>query len=92
MKALKKLNHNLFKEEDFSQCLKILLQYTVKKTKVDWQRFEMFWLKGKRAIPLTNTCMITNIPAPRVFVRPGMPGPLLGYFNSRPGYFIRRCL
>ena len=27
-----------------------------------------------------------------VFVRPGTPGPLLGYFNSRPAYFIRRCL
>ena len=27
----------------------------------------------------------------RVFVRPGTPGPLLGYFSSRPGYFIRRC-
>ena len=63
MKALKKLNHNLIKEEDSSQCLKILSQYTVKKTKVDWQRFEMFWLKGKQTIPSTNTCMITNIPA-----------------------------
>ena len=62
-KALKKLNHNLIKEEDSSQCLKILSQYTVKKTKVDCQRFEMFWLEGKQAIPLTNTCMITNIPA-----------------------------
>ena len=28
----------------------------------------------------------------RVFVRPGTPGPLLGYFNSRPSYFIRWCL
>ena len=27
-----------------------------------------------------------------VFVRPGTPGPLLGFFNSRPAYFIRRCL
>ena len=25
----------------------------------------------------------------RVFVRPGTPGPLLGYFNFRPGYFLR---
>ena len=29
-------------EEDSSQCLKILSSYTVKKTKIDWQRFEMF--------------------------------------------------
>ena len=29
-------------EEDSSQCLKILSQDTVKKTKIDWQRFEMF--------------------------------------------------
>ena len=28
----------------------------------------------------------------RVFVRPRTPGPLLGYFNSRLSYFIRRCL
>ena len=55
-KAFKKLNHNLITEDNSSQCLKILSQYTVKKTKVDW-------LKGKQAIPSTNTCMITNIPA-----------------------------
>ena len=55
-KAFKKLNHNLITEENSRQCLKILSQYTVKKTKVDW-------LKGKQAIPSTNTCMITNIPA-----------------------------
>ena len=28
----------------------------------------------------------------RVFVRPGTPGPLIGYFNSRLSYFIRRYL
>ena len=55
-KAFKKLNHNLITEENSSQCLKILSQYTVKKTKVNW-------LKGKQAVPSTNTCMITNIPA-----------------------------
>ena len=40
-KAIKKLTRNLI-EEDSSQCLKILSLYTVKKTKIDWQRFEMF--------------------------------------------------
>ena len=43
-KAMKKLTRNLI-EEDSSQCLKILSQYTVKKTKIDWQRFEMFCLR-----------------------------------------------
>ena len=52
-KAFKKLNHNLITEENSSQCLKILSQYTVKKTKVDW-------LKGKQAIPSTNTVMYDN--------------------------------
>ena len=28
-----------------SQCLKILSQYTVKKTRIDWQRFEMYCLR-----------------------------------------------
>ena len=42
-KAGKKLTHDLT-EEDSSQCFKILSQYTVKKTKIDWQRFEMFCL------------------------------------------------
>ena len=41
---MKKLTRNLI-EEDSSQCLKILSQYTVKKTKIDWQRFEMFCLR-----------------------------------------------
>ena len=43
-KAMKKLIRNLI-DEDSSQCLKILSQYTVKKTKIDWQRFEMFFLR-----------------------------------------------
>ena len=38
---MKKLTRNLI-EEDSSQCLKILSLYTVKKTKIDWQIFEMF--------------------------------------------------
>ena len=42
-KAMKRLTRNLI-EEDSSQCLKILSQDTVKKTKIDWQRFEMFCL------------------------------------------------
>ena len=41
---MKKLTRNLT-EEDSSQCLKILSQYTVKKTKIDWQRFDMFCLR-----------------------------------------------
>ena len=41
---MKKLTRNLI-EEDSSQCLKILSQYIVKKTKIDWQRFEMFCLR-----------------------------------------------
>ena len=41
---MKKLTGNLI-EEDSSQCLKILSQYTVKKTKIDWQRFDMFCLR-----------------------------------------------
>ena len=44
---MKKLTCNLI-EEDSSQCLKILSQYTVKKTKIDWQRFEMFCLTEMR--------------------------------------------
>jgi len=43
-KAMKKLTGNLI-EEDSSQCLKILSQYTVKKMRIDWQRFEMFCLR-----------------------------------------------
>ena len=31
---MKKLSRNLFDEEDSSQCLKILLQFTVKKTEI----------------------------------------------------------
>ena len=58
---MKKLTRNLI-EEDSSQCLKILSYHTVKKTKIDWQRFEMFCQKKKRVIPSTN--MITNMPAP----------------------------
>ena len=38
---MKKLTRNLI-EEDSSLCLKILSQDTGKKTKIDWQRFEMF--------------------------------------------------
>ena len=41
---MKKLTRNLI-EEDSSQCLKILSQYTAKKTKIDWQGFEMFCLR-----------------------------------------------
>ena len=41
---MKKLTRYLI-EEDSSQCLKILSQYIVKKTKIDWQRFEMFCLR-----------------------------------------------
>ena len=57
---MKKLTRNLI-EEDSSQCLTILSQYTAKKTKIDWQRFEMFCL---REISNSSTNMITNIPAP----------------------------
>ena len=39
---MKKLIRCLFEEEDSSQCLKILSQFTVKKTKVYQQRFETF--------------------------------------------------
>ena len=41
---MKKLSRNLT-EEDSSQCLKIFSQYTVKETKIDWQRLEMFYLR-----------------------------------------------
>ena len=34
-KTMKKVNHNLMEEEDSSQCLKILSQYKVYKTKID---------------------------------------------------------
>ena len=30
------------------------------------------------------SCLLVN----SVFVRPGTPGPLLGYLKFRPGYFI----
>ena len=43
-KAMRKLTRNLI-DEDSSQCLKILLQYTVMKTKIDSQRFEMCCLR-----------------------------------------------
>ena len=43
-KAMKKLTHNLI-DEDSSQRLKILSQYTVKKAKIDWQSFDMFCLR-----------------------------------------------
>ena len=43
-KAMKKLTRNLI-DEDSSQCLKILSKYTVKTTKIDWQRFKMFCLR-----------------------------------------------
>ena len=33
-KAMKKLKHNRIEEEDSSQCLKNLSQFTVKKTKI----------------------------------------------------------
>ena len=41
---MNKLTRNRI-EEDSSQCLKILSQYTVKKKKIDWQRFEMLCLR-----------------------------------------------
>ena len=44
-KLMYKLNRNLTEEENASQCLKILSQYTVKKTRIDWQRFEMYCLR-----------------------------------------------
>ena len=59
---MKKLTRNLI-EEDSSQCLKILSQYTVKKTKIDLQRFEMFCLRENEQFP-PSTNMISNTPAP----------------------------
>ena len=41
---MKELTRDLI-EEDSSQCLKTLSQYTVKKTKIDRLRFEMFCLR-----------------------------------------------
>ena len=49
---MKKLSRNLI-EEDSSQCLKILSQYTVKKRKIDWQRFQMFCLRERKVFPKT---------------------------------------
>ena len=43
---MNKLTRNRI-EEDSSQCLKILSQYTVKKKKIDWQRFEMLCLENE---------------------------------------------
>ena len=40
IKAMKKLNDNLIKEENFSQCYRNT--HAVKKTKIDWQRLEGF--------------------------------------------------
>ena len=48
-KAMKKLTRNLI-EEDSSQCLKILSHYTVKKTKIDWQRFETLCLTENKRL------------------------------------------
>ena len=47
-KLTKKLNLNLTEEEDSSQWSKSLSQVTVKKTKMDWQRFETFAKKKTR--------------------------------------------
>ena len=44
-KTMKKVNHNLMEEEDSSQCLKILSQYKVYKTKIDWQRGKQLWAR-----------------------------------------------
>ena len=51
-KLRKKLNRNLT-EEDCSQRLKILLQITMKKTRMGWQGFETF-CQRKRAILKRN--------------------------------------
>lgn len=51
-KMMMKLNCNLIKEEDSCQCLKVLSQETVKKTKTNWQIFEK--KQEKQAIPSTN--------------------------------------
>ena len=40
----------------------------------------------------STTLLPRNWTTARVFVRPGTPGPLLGYFNSRPGYFYQVVL
>ena len=40
----------------------------------------------RRPSVLIETPGTINVGLPRVFVRPGTPRPLLGYFSSRPGY------
>ena len=46
---------------------------------------------SQRIVPVIDPILVT-FGQIRAFVRPGTPGPLLGYFSSRRGYFIRRCL
>ena len=57
---VKKLNRNLIKEEDSSQCLKILSQYKEDENRLAEIRDVL--LQRIRAIPSTN--MIINIPVP----------------------------
>ena len=61
---MKKLIGYLFEEEESSQCLKILSQFTVKKTKIHLQRFETFCQRENERFLQQIKILIINIPAP----------------------------